>query len=525
MRNYTYLTTDYEYHFEWAKNKCLIEVKMQLDNSLDDLIQDKPSSKLKLLAVWNDLSIETQIKILLILKEKIPDKLKNICLSSKNSYIRHLTARYAQYREDNHEDKKLIEKITEDESPLVKYANFSNYSWFPSDVENIPQFFFSLPHEKRIIILSSNELYWPGFFTKLITWAIEHEAIPQNELDDLTDEFTKNSVLTKYFSRKPYDGYDSYQIDKDFEELWRLVPKLVGTSSAFFMIKHLPTTVYGYECIPDEILRSLNCNYLIHLFGREDVYLSDFRKEVFLSDNDKYDEISRAIAISKNATLDKHEFHALIKDNRKDLLKILYEENTRRPFLRPEFLLALDDLYCSLDLYSSDDDWLSHEEAEDKILKVFNSMDENKKIDSLISISLYNLAVKIVPWPDKKNPKNPENIEFKNGLEFLEGKVIPNDTWGTYISFSKAFHPYNPYVKRLLDEIKEDFNFIYPTYLLSSDEIFSSDNLYQNKLETKEVKIDYLYSSIKKLTEKILKIEKFFLYFIGVLVIYFIFKG
>lgn len=122
---------------------------MQLDNSLDDLIQDKPSSKLKLLAVWNDLSIETQIKILLILKEKIPDKLKNICLSSKNSYIRHLTARYAQYREDNHEDKKLIEKITEDESPLVKYANFSNYSWFPSDVENIPQFFFSLPHEKE----------------------------------------------------------------------------------------------------------------------------------------------------------------------------------------------------------------------------------------------------------------------------------------------------------------------------------------------------------------------------------------
>lgn len=501
---------------------------MQLGDYLDDLIQDKPSSELKLLAAWDGLSTETQIKILHTLKGNVPNKLKKISLSSNNSYIRFLTVKYARFDKNDNEDKILIDKIRLDESPLVRHANSSNYSWLPSNKENSPEYFFSLPQETRIAILSSDDLYWPGFFTEVITWAIETQTIPENEIHDLTKEFIKNSAITEYFTPKPHqDALYMCQKEEDLKELWHLTKKLPSIST-LHLIKYLPTKVYYGDCIPEAILQSLNNYNLMHLFNRDDMHNSKFRKEVFFATGDKYDTLVRATAISKNCRFEKSELDSLIKEKRKDLLKILHDENDRRPFLLPVFTLALDDLYHSLKLGDSDPIYYwnsaSYDEQENKILKVFNAMDENEKFESLISISLYKLAKKIAPWPDEDNPVKPEQIEFKDGLEFLEGKAIIGDTWGTYLSFKNAYYPYHAHVKRLLNEIKEDFNFVYPTYLLTPDEIFPSNDRHKNDRTMQEIKIDYLYFSIKQLTDLVSKIKRLTPYLISALLIYYTFK-
>src|SRR5438876_658858 len=93
-----------------------------IDKYLDELMQDTTSSRLKLLAAWDGLTVDTQIKILSRVKE-IPHELKIKALDNQNDYIRFLVSHRFFSRVNstqNDEDQMLFEKISNDRSILVK---------------------------------------------------------------------------------------------------------------------------------------------------------------------------------------------------------------------------------------------------------------------------------------------------------------------------------------------------------------------------------------------------------------------
>ncbi len=93
---------------------------------LIEVTQGTPSSNLKLLAIWDALSLETQIKILHHFKSSrldFPEALKEKILNSPNEYIRYLAASFVGFNENNPKDKNWLDLIAKDTSELVKYTH------------------------------------------------------------------------------------------------------------------------------------------------------------------------------------------------------------------------------------------------------------------------------------------------------------------------------------------------------------------------------------------------------------------
>src|ERR1035437_1766800 len=61
------------------------------------LLEPKPSAAFKLIAAWEGLSLESQMKLLLALKDTrrgiLPDEIARKALSSPNAYLRFLAAK------------------------------------------------------------------------------------------------------------------------------------------------------------------------------------------------------------------------------------------------------------------------------------------------------------------------------------------------------------------------------------------------------------------------------------------------
>lgn len=226
--------------------------------------------------------------------------------------------------------------------------------------------------------------------------------------------------------------------------------------------------------------------------------------------------------INHKMNLTEEELYNLIKSNKKESLEHLFNENMKQPFLPPVFHLALSDINYSFEC--------TYYDSNDTLAKSFDQFhgDEDKITDHLILISLYNLARKVSPWTHKTDSQSTKDnllikeIESKKSdLSFLKGKIIPNDTWGTYIAFKKAVFPYPRYVRRLLKEIRNDFAFIYPPFLMTTEELFSSDSQCTKNTDIKEIKINRLYSEIRILNSNI----KILMYLTIVLLIYLFFKS
>ncbi|MCW8387449.1 hypothetical protein OQJ15_14155 [Fluoribacter dumoffii] len=403
----------------------MIDLKnIELDITLHELIQNKPSSRLKLIAAWDGLSIETQVKIINILKDKLPLKIFEKTLSSTNEYVRFLSNKYGQ------SSAPFLEAPCDLASYLAKKS-----------VENDCSLFFSMTHEEQILTISS----WrsPKNFSGLVEWALENKPIEQIQLDELTEEFVHNESILNYFTEIEWDGWSAYEKGKELDMLWSLIPKLGVTKSAELLVCYLPLESGLSSDRSEEFLESLNPEILTTFLLREDFYNSEFRKKIFFSPDEsrnKYKLQLQGAATFCNLQLTAEEFHTLIQDKNFALLEELARSNSYRPALSPALLCALCDIGNSfIEHY--------HYYAKDKeqlILDFFKTRYEDDidytetKIMDIIEVALYSFAIKFVPW---ENP--PENLAYLENylekLDFILKHIVPGDTWATYMAFSKAF--------------------------------------------------------------------------------------
>ncbi|HAT9492372.1 TPA: hypothetical protein JBD00_14455 [Legionella pneumophila subsp. pneumophila] len=438
----------------------LLNSPIELDSSLQELVQSKPSSILKLKAAWDGLSVETQIKIFHIFQDKLPKEIIKKSLFSKNEYIRYLAVKNGNLSDKNHEDQNDIKIINEDKNCLVKYTERSSRIWSQWSKEDDSDLFFSMPHEGQVVTISS----WsrPNSFVKLMKWAIENKPAEQSKLDELTKEFVHNQAILSYFKELDDDGYDAYLKGKELEELWSLVPILYATDSATLLATYLPLEA-GLFSLSTEQLSSFESSAIGAVLYRTDFYCPDFRREIFLSPNNESNYLQYAAACN-NLQLSDQDFHHLIKSNNKELLQLLGISNARNPYFSPIYLCLLEDMssYYDFPTYFS-------KNLEEQILHVLKAEDDDEsKIECLMEIVLYKIAVQAVPWVGNEAT----SIEFEDNLKFLQDKIVINDTWGTYISFSSAFcwHQFNTDMDVFSKKI-EDLDVLVSTALYDPREI------------------------------------------------------
>lgn len=406
----------------------LLNSTIELDSSLQELVQSKPSSILKLKAAWDGLSVETQIKIFHLFQDKLPKEIIKKSLFSKNEYIRYLAVKNGNLSDKNHEDQNDIKIINEDKICLVKYTERSSRTWSQWSKEDDSELFFSMPHEGQIVTINS----WsrPNSFVKLMTWAIENKPVEQSKLDELTKEFVHNQAILSYFKELDDDGYDAYLKGKELEELWSLVPRLYATDSTTLLATYLPLDA-GLFSLSAEQLSSFEGSAIGAVLYRTDFYCPDFRREIFLSPNNESNYLQYAAACN-NLRLSDQDFHHLIKSNNKELLQLLGISNARNPYFSPIYLCLLEDMstYYDFPTYFSNN-------LEEQILHVFRAEEnDDSKIKCLVKIALYKIAVQLVPWEANEEATD---MDFEDSLKFLQEKMVIHDTWGTYLSFLSAF--------------------------------------------------------------------------------------
>lgn len=455
----------------------MLNSQTQIDASLQELIEDKPSSVLKLIEVWDGLSTETQIKIIFTLKGAIPNQIKDKALSHNNSYIRYIVAKNSYFDEEKPEDKKRLEKIANDKSPLVKFSQYLGYLYRFSD--SSPESFFSLCKDEKIAILSRSEIQLE-YFAEILEWSVEHKPIEQDELDDLVEEFVKNPPTLLY--------------DRELERFWSLVSKISGTKSAMLIIEYFPFMESDNENFLINVLPCLDKYEIRNFLRRKDILLHDFRKKVFLSEDQQYSTNMREAAASRNLELTAQDFHEIIINKDTTLIELLIKINQYAydQDLRPVYLLVLDKYQRKLPGYD-------YQKIYDKKYIVEHIKKypkwERKKI--ILEVAIYRIANYLVPFDQENEPGAIEYLD--NDFHFLKLKVIQNDTWATYMEFSKI--RWSSLIERkLLKEFGSEFVRDNETYLENSWELFE---LEKGGGKLFERKIDCLYERVIKIEEAV----------------------
>ncbi|WP_028316967.1 hypothetical protein [Desulfatibacillum aliphaticivorans] len=409
--------------------------RTHLPSYLKDLVQPTPSSVVKFLAAWDNLCVETQIKLLTTIEEiSFPDYLSKRILSksldSPNSYIRYLSAKQIVHL--NHEDeevKELILKIESDPDPLVKYSPLeSEWCWqIPS--EDKAEEFFDLPQEARLSTVrqSKNGGKWIAY---LITYGI-NKLLPKSkitnlELTEILTDYLMNPNFSTYYGTKPfndYDGFSEFDKGEDIVTLWELT-RIAPKEISWVLIANLPENSGLKSEIPESTLNRLNPWQLEQLLFRKDIKLRDFRKKIFLQTAKKGDS-ARCAAISYNFDLSYEEFAQVLSLPEAEKVGILSD-------------LALYAGDLSLVIYDALSDCLRRSKVFDNIK--WARMNFQRKAESLSGwrrreeikeLQLYRLAIQAAPWKVKKQGHPPEGE-----LGFLSTGIIKGNTWRTFLNFS-----------------------------------------------------------------------------------------
>ena len=117
---------------------------------ISELVKPRPSNMAKIIAVWDELSTESQIEILTQLrKAKLPspylrgfqlDQAKKVrlkALESKSAFIRYLAARDLHLGLEKEEKNVVENKIANDPVPFVRYSDEDSFnSIFDQELKN-----------------------------------------------------------------------------------------------------------------------------------------------------------------------------------------------------------------------------------------------------------------------------------------------------------------------------------------------------------------------------------------------------
>lgn len=488
-----------------------------LDAYLQELVNDgRKSGKLKLVAIWDGLSIENQIKILNSVGN-MPHKLKLKALSSQNDYVRYLAAsRFCSMRGQENldfEEKELFEKISSDKNIIVRstqcpsqkiYIIEKGKSLYGTSVLK-PENFFLMKEEEQIMYFSKLSIREGNDIAKIIEWGLNN-GVEQSLLDDLIFECAANFEKFEPFI------YD-YSGSKGIETLWKLVPKLGITQSARLLVWSLPSGINANDKIPDKVLDSLSEEILIELLQWRNIFLSDFRRMIVFSEDEKYNRKVKVAAASINLDITDEDITNIINGNNYDVLSIIVECCMSNEYgicwypLSPVYThVLLDHCNDSRDKKhgKTNLDGNGFERYFD-VLTRFDKSDK-EKYDSikceLSKLAVYELARSAI-WQEKNSADWDDYLKydiFENiprELRFLKSKVVSNNAWETYKAFRKALRELREYEPQLLslDYIRCKFSSIVPLPPEDIEEV--AENFSTND------EVVFLYKEVRKIVSTI----------------------
>lgn len=400
---------------------------------LEELLKDTPMSRLKLLAAWESLSAETQIKLLREISEisgrgrtewgysrRVKDRpiwLK--ALSSPSEYVRYLAARELRF------DDEFESKVMADASPLVRSSRAIELDW-PGN-ENFSRY----PKEHKLAIVSGD---FPPQAKKLANWvehAAETKSVSDDEVCDVVLEYLCNPDALRRLHEGSYDFFGDSESSEGFKALWGLIPK-VSSLVADFLVSRLPWRgVLEYEPPPEVLTWLETSSYLESLLRREDAPLLALRRKIFFSTDPKYDGV-RAEAVWNNFYLGHSELHDLFKQNSKQLSTLAMFSRSLSPVM---FLALKDSVWKHGGPVGPSDRRFCEEHFESSLAKFraegsfFSPFSNDKEIRFL---RVYRLAKSVMDW----NGTEPNLQALPEPLKYLGDKVVKGDTWGTFCAFA-----------------------------------------------------------------------------------------
>ncbi len=190
-----------------------LEQSIILEPYLNDITGSTESSKLKLIAAWDGLSVETQIKIIHAIGNRLPYEIIAKSLDSPNSYIRYLIAKEHYWdssyevssnedgtimsqeeNEDYNKNKKIVEKILNDKDPLVKSAIVTHVGAF----EENPEKFFVMSKEEQILYFSTLSVSQGEEISLIIEYGQKHNLFKKDKKNDDYSEDDDCGIYTDY---------------------------------------------------------------------------------------------------------------------------------------------------------------------------------------------------------------------------------------------------------------------------------------------------------------------------------------
>lgn len=410
---------------------------------LDELRLPTPSGVAKLLAAWDDLDLENQV---MLLAEKTGQKLpswlfKQIiekAISSPNAFLRYKAARESKYIRDEAWQKKIEEALESDPEPLVKYARLEDTFIF--EPPEYPEKFFSLPQAARLATvreLTGCEEVVADLIEYAVDQGLENNRVSEGELYEILSDY-----LDKPHFREPryVDGWDALLSGKGLDRLWELVTK-VPEGLSTVLVDHLPGNVGDFWQIPAHVLEGMSNRQLTQLFWRPDIELREIRKQKFFQfaglEKDDAGEKTWFIlgaAGSHSFDLTNEEFSDILAKPQAQRARILNDICRNAQDLRLCMFEAVQDALRVCEEEPSETRYENREMLSWSFERKLNALKGKQREEELEELRLYMLATYAVPWREKS-----EKMALQEELAFLQEVIIEDDTWATFIAFSKIW--------------------------------------------------------------------------------------
>lgn len=421
---------------------------------LKGLLHPTPSGAAKLIAAWEGLSVESQIMILTELEEvRFPAYLKQQvyrkALDSSNAYVRYLAARKFYFSSDDKVEKKVLkERIEADSDPLVRYCLLeSEWNFLDQEIKD-PESFFNLPHEARLAKV--RELDSSGeAIASLVAYAVDDHLtkgkVSEVELYEILADYLNKPSFRQHYGedrwRSRYDGFGEYMAGKDIEALWGLVPKLPEGIS-HILIEHLPEQAGLNSGIPENVLDHLAPGQLETLLYRKDIVLEKLRRKIFEQPAERLDRV-RSAAISCNFNLSYDDFATILSKPDEEKIDTLRNLAVMSGDLSLVFYEAIHDVLSAVD-DSLSGAWEDAGMAEVSFERKANNLTGWQREKQLRELRLYRLAKQAVPGKSNEKGYRPTDK-----LEFLANSCVEEDTWATFVNFSKEWDKHSRHTKSL----------------------------------------------------------------------------
>ena len=410
------------------------------------LLEHTPAAHLKLLAAWDGLSVESQITLLTVFREREQSISKDLALqalASPNAYVRYLaavtvddaavTARGAQA--NGSADGNLIEpggdqpaaslaaRIQFDDNPLVRYALLERGSFLFGQLKDEKiDAYLSQPLEARLAMLRN--LSDGDNFTRIIRRAVSGCVVPESEVVAMAKEYVGQPGNLNFADIEARDVGVACHLTEEFEALWRLVPD-VPPAVGRALVAKLPTETASSDEVPEDVLDRMDRAVLTNLLSRDDARLDACRKEVALAHPlDKRTGYLVSAASHRWFDLTDEEFESLRQSDAERLAEMSAAQDMRVVVLK-----AAADFFHDRKSFS---DGFEFEETYDGRLRQLKG---RRRQYELRQLRLYMLAKELAgrESPDSRPVLNDDSEVW------LQDYIVAGNTWGTYRKLAVAW--------------------------------------------------------------------------------------